>query len=70
MAFWASAESLPDVAVTDRFLIIGAGPTGSLLALGLARRRLAVLSRRLARPMFTLVTATLGKYDQYERFSQ
>lgn len=38
VAFWASAESLPDVAVTDRFLIIGAGPTGSLLALGLAQQ--------------------------------
>lgn len=38
MAFWASAESLPDVALTDRFLIVGAGPTGSLLALGLAQQ--------------------------------
>ena len=38
MAFWASAESLPDAALTDRFLIIGAGPTGSLLALGLAQQ--------------------------------
>ena len=42
-ACWASADSLPDVTATDRFLIVGAGPTGSLLALGLARQGFNVL---------------------------
>lgn len=40
---WASADSLPEATATDRFLIVGAGPTGSLLALGLARQGFNVL---------------------------